>query len=45
MPDITRASEIVAHIMTETKLHINYCESFGISLKQMESTEEKQGMF
>ncbi|KAI6784751.1 uncharacterized protein J7T54_007844 [Emericellopsis cladophorae] len=42
MTDISRASEIVAHIMTETKLHIKYCESFGMSLEQMESTEEHQ---
>jgi hypothetical protein len=29
--------------MTETKLHINYCESFGITPSEIEATEEKQG--
>ncbi|KAL2206330.1 putative thiamine biosynthesis protein (Thi-4) [Sarocladium strictum] len=42
MGDIARASQIVGHIMTETKLHINYCESFGISLAEITATEEKQ---
>lgn len=38
-----QASQIVAHIMHETKLHIKYCESFNISKSEMEATEEKQG--
>ncbi|KAK0388435.1 hypothetical protein NLU13_4679 [Sarocladium strictum] len=42
MGDIGRASQIVAHIMTETKLHINYCESFGITPAEIEVTEEQQ---
>lgn len=29
--------------MTETKLHINYCQSFGLSLKEVTDTEEHQG--
>jgi hydroxymethylpyrimidine/phosphomethylpyrimidine kinase len=40
---VSQASQIVGHIMTETKLHINYCESFGISLAEITATEEKQG--
>ena len=43
MPDIQRASEIVGHIMTETKLHIDYCQSFGLSLDDVTKTEEHQG--
>ncbi|KAH8178675.1 phosphomethylpyrimidine kinase domain-containing protein [Sarocladium implicatum] len=42
MDSIARASQIVAHIMHETKLHINYCESFNISKAELEATEEKQ---
>ncbi|UNI17253.1 trifunctional hydroxymethylpyrimidine kinase/phosphomethylpyrimidine kinase/thiaminase, variant 2 [Purpureocillium takamizusanense] len=40
--DITRSSGSVGHIMHELKLHISYCESFGISVAEMRSTEEKQ---
>ena len=29
--------------MTETKLHVKYCESFNISLAEMQATEEHQG--
>ncbi|KAL6850667.1 trifunctional hydroxymethylpyrimidine kinase/phosphomethylpyrimidine kinase/thiaminase [Amphichorda felina] len=42
MVDISRSSEIVSHIMTETKLHVKYCESFNISLAEMQTTEEHQ---
>lgn len=31
----------MAHIAHETKLHISYCRSFGISLGEMEETEEQ----
>ncbi|GJN71684.1 hypothetical protein PLICBS_005752 [Purpureocillium lilacinum] len=40
--DIARSSESVGHIMHELKLHISYCESFGISVAEMRATEEKQ---
>ncbi|EEU39103.1 uncharacterized protein NECHADRAFT_94485 [Fusarium vanettenii 77-13-4] len=40
--DITRATEIVQHIMHELKLHTTYCESFGISIAEIQATEEKQ---
>ncbi|XP_044717645.1 phosphomethylpyrimidine kinase domain-containing protein [Hirsutella rhossiliensis] len=40
--DINRATEIVGHILRELQLHINYCESFGVSLSEMKATEENQ---
>ncbi|KAM0431048.1 hypothetical protein ACHAPT_005686 [Fusarium lateritium] len=40
--DISRATAIVQHIMHELKLHTSYCESFGISLAEIQATEEKQ---
>ncbi|RFN53745.1 putative thiamine biosynthesis protein thi-4 [Fusarium flagelliforme] len=40
--DISRATEIVQHIMHELKLHTSYCESFGVSLEQIRATPEKQ---
>ncbi|KAM6515215.1 trifunctional hydroxymethylpyrimidine kinase/phosphomethylpyrimidine kinase/thiaminase [Fusarium solani] len=40
--DISRATEIVQHIMHELKLHTTYCESFGISVAEIQATEEKQ---
>ncbi|KAL6916014.1 hypothetical protein ACHAPO_006313 [Fusarium lateritium] len=40
--DISRATQIVQHIMHELKLHTSYCESFGISLDEMRATPEKQ---
>ncbi|KAJ4323352.1 trifunctional hydroxymethylpyrimidine kinase/phosphomethylpyrimidine kinase/thiaminase [Fusarium piperis] len=36
------AAEIVQHIMRELKLHTSYCESFGISMAEIQATEEKQ---
>lgn len=38
-----QATEIVQHIMHELKLHTTYCESFGISVAEIQATEEKQG--
>lgn len=29
--------------MHELKLHTTYCESFGISVAEIQATEEKQG--
>ncbi|KAM5353923.1 hypothetical protein ACJ41O_000573 [Fusarium nematophilum] len=40
--DISRATEIVQHIMHELKLHTTYCQSFGVSLAEIHATEEKQ---
>ncbi|KAK2612194.1 trifunctional hydroxymethylpyrimidine kinase/phosphomethylpyrimidine kinase/thiaminase [Conoideocrella luteorostrata] len=40
--EISRANEIVGHIMREMQLHVNYCESFGISPDEIHVTEEKQ---
>ncbi|KAF4988407.1 hypothetical protein FGRMN_9790 [Fusarium graminum] len=40
--DISRATEIVQHIMHELKLHTTYCESFGVSIDQIRATPEKQ---
>ncbi|UKZ53291.1 hypothetical protein TrVGV298_007083 [Trichoderma virens] len=41
--DISRSNEIVTHILHEMKLHINYCNSFGISEPEIQATEELQG--
>lgn len=38
-----QSNEIVGHIMHETQLHIGYCETFGISLAEMQATDEHQG--
>lgn len=35
---------MVSHISTEMKLHLDYCEGFGISKQEIEATEELQGM-
>ncbi|PHH88311.1 hypothetical protein CDD83_7703 [Cordyceps sp. RAO-2017] len=40
--EIKTANEIVGHIMRELDLHINYCKSFGISVSEMQATEEQQ---
>ncbi|KAL6859307.1 Phosphomethylpyrimidine kinase domain-containing protein [Trichoderma novae-zelandiae] len=40
--DISRSNQIVSHILHEMKLHINYCNSFGISESEIEATEELQ---
>ncbi|KAF4119743.1 hydroxymethylpyrimidine/phosphomethylpyrimidine kinase / thiaminase, partial [Geosmithia morbida] len=42
MRDIARSAAIVAHIMTETSLHLNYCQSFGMTIDEIRSTEELQ---
>ncbi|KAK1241803.1 hypothetical protein MKX07_007626 [Trichoderma sp. CBMAI-0711] len=41
--DISRSNEIITHILHEMKLHVNYCNSFGISKPEIEATEELQG--
>ncbi|RFU77482.1 hypothetical protein TARUN_4785 [Trichoderma arundinaceum] len=40
--DISRSNQIVSHILHEMKLHINYCDSFGISEPEIQATEELQ---
>ncbi|KAH8126007.1 hydroxymethylpyrimidine/phosphomethylpyrimidine kinase / thiaminase [Trichoderma asperellum] len=40
--DISRSNEIVAHILHEMKLHINYCNSFGITEPEIQATQELQ---
>ncbi|KAK1238032.1 hypothetical protein MKX08_002611 [Trichoderma sp. CBMAI-0020] len=40
--DISRSNEIVSHILHEMKLHINYCNSFGISEPEIQATQELQ---
>uniref|UniRef100_A0A8H7KB68 Pyridoxamine kinase/Phosphomethylpyrimidine kinase domain-containing protein n=1 Tax=Bionectria ochroleuca TaxID=29856 RepID=A0A8H7KB68_BIOOC len=42
LPDIARAAELVTHTTNETKLHLKYCESFGIPLAEILNTEEHQ---
>ncbi|KAI2626484.1 Phosphomethylpyrimidine kinase-domain-containing protein [Hypoxylon sp. NC1633] len=44
MEDIAAGAKIVSHIHTEMKLHIDYCEEFGISKEEIQATEEHQGM-
>lgn len=34
----------MSHIHTEMKLHLDYCEEFGISKEEIEATEELQGV-
>ncbi|PFH63272.1 hypothetical protein XA68_14924 [Ophiocordyceps unilateralis] len=40
--DIDSASQTTAYILREMQLHIKYCASFGISLSEMQATEEHQ---
>jgi hypothetical protein len=40
---ILQAAELVTHTTNETKLHLKYCESFGIPLAEILNTEEHQG--
>jgi thiaminase len=40
MEDALAAAKIVAHIYEESRMHISYCEGFGISKEQIEATEE-----
>ncbi|KAI0200485.1 Rapamycin-insensitive companion of mTOR, N-term-domain-containing protein [Astrocystis sublimbata] len=42
MQDIAAGAKIVQHIHTEMKLHIDYCQSFGIEKNEIEATEEHQ---
>ena len=40
MEDTVRENRIVLHIDHETKLHVEYCESFGIPKDELERSEE-----
>ncbi|TVY34379.1 putative hydroxymethylpyrimidine/phosphomethylpyrimidine kinase [Lachnellula subtilissima] len=42
MEDIAAAAKIVSHIHHEMSLHIEYCEGFGVTKKDIEATEESQ---
>ncbi|KAI8966764.1 Phosphomethylpyrimidine kinase-domain-containing protein [Daldinia sp. FL1419] len=42
MEDIAAGAKIVSHIHTEMKLHLDYCQEFGISKEEIEATEEQQ---
>lgn len=40
MQDISAAAAIVLHIDRETRLHLEYCEAFGLRREDIERTEE-----
>ncbi|KAI2630528.1 Phosphomethylpyrimidine kinase-domain-containing protein [Xylaria nigripes] len=40
--DIAASAKIVMHIYSEMKLHVNYCNKFGIEKEEIEATEEHQ---
>ncbi|KAJ3299928.1 hypothetical protein HK104_005840 [Borealophlyctis nickersoniae] len=40
MEDIVKAAEIVTYIGHEIKLHVKYCEEWGISLEELTATKE-----
>ncbi|KAJ3127996.1 hypothetical protein HK098_005332 [Nowakowskiella sp. JEL0407] len=40
MEDVAAAAGIVVNIFHESKLHIEYCKSWGISLQELEATKE-----
>ncbi|KAF4591449.1 putative hydroxymethylpyrimidine/phosphomethylpyrimidine kinase 2 [Ophiocordyceps camponoti-floridani] len=42
MADIESAIQTTTNILHETKLHVQYCASFGISLSEMKATPEHQ---
>ncbi|KAI1393859.1 Phosphomethylpyrimidine kinase-domain-containing protein [Hypoxylon trugodes] len=42
MEDIAAGAKIVSHIHTEMQLHIDYCKEFGISIEEINATEEHQ---
>ncbi|KAJ0302874.1 hypothetical protein COL516b_006918 [Colletotrichum fioriniae] len=41
--DISAGATIVNHISREMSLHIDYCKGFGITVPEIEATEEHQG--
>ncbi|KXH28904.1 phosphomethylpyrimidine kinase [Colletotrichum simmondsii] len=41
--DISAGATIVNHITREMSLHIDYCKGFGITVPEIEATEEHQG--
>ncbi|KAI9719829.1 MAG: hypothetical protein M1812_003318 [Candelaria pacifica] len=40
MDDIAKSAEVVLHINREMSMHIDYCNSFGLSKHEIESEEE-----
>ncbi|KAJ0387462.1 hypothetical protein COL922a_002285 [Colletotrichum nupharicola] len=40
--DISAGASIVSHIAREMSLHIDYCKGFGITVPEIEATEEHQ---
>ncbi|RDA86257.1 hypothetical protein CP532_5088 [Ophiocordyceps camponoti-leonardi (nom. inval.)] len=40
--DMNSANSLSEYALRETQLHVNFCASFGISLLEMEATEEHQ---
>jgi len=42
MEDIAASAKIVAHIHNEMKLHVEYCEEFGVTKDEIEAHEESQ---
>lgn len=40
MEDTLAAAKVVQHIYQESRLHINYCEGFGISKEDIEASDE-----
>lgn len=43
LEDIAASSSIVLHIQTEMNLHLDYCQSFGVSKTEIESHKESLG--
>ncbi|KAL2358697.1 Phosphomethylpyrimidine kinase-domain-containing protein [Cryomyces antarcticus] len=42
LDDVAMSASIVTHINEEVKLHLKYCEEFGVSKEEIESTQESQ---
>lgn len=42
---IAKSAQIVLHIQEEIKMHIEYCESFGITKAHLESSKESMACF
>ncbi|KAL2760915.1 hypothetical protein ACRALDRAFT_2131177 [Sodiomyces alcalophilus JCM 7366] len=40
--DVVAGTKLVQHIVHEMKLHIDYCSQFGITVAEIEATEEHQ---
>lgn len=42
MEDISTSASIVKHLENETKLHVDFCEDFGVTLNDLKKSEESQ---